>query len=101
MKRERGVDEDAAPLDIVVGESVVDLVALAFLLGVSLANGYPGKEDFLLAQLFPSVSQEWDRSVPRCRLPPVEGAGTRELEGKVVRTLLRRQAGPVVVNPRR
>ena len=101
MERERGVGKDAAPLDVVAAEMVVDLVSVKHLRGVSPANRNPGEEDAFLAQLFPSVPYGRDRSVPRPRLSAVEGASPRELEGKLKRPLRHRQAGPVVVNPRR
>ena len=49
VKRGRGVKEDAAPLDVVVDKSMVDLAAYELLRGLILANGNPGEVDVPLA----------------------------------------------------
>ena len=44
-ERGQGVEEDAAPFDVVVDKPVVDLVVLKLLRGLSPVNGYPGEVD--------------------------------------------------------
>ena len=98
MKHERGVDEDAAPLDVVARGTLVDLVLFQLVRGFSQGDRNPREEDAPLSQLFPCGPRKRDRVTPRILEPAVEGAGQGELEGELVSPLHRRHAGPVVVN---